>query len=147
MTAMEPLPSSLPLSPSSCFPPYFKFKFWKPLKIFSLGVAQAPGKAIFFPEILAQNKSALCRFASLAFSFILFQISSDVWLQHLFNQRTGKRKQSVYIYLLRGPLHSNSFFYFKIVATHKESDNVKFHKMTAYTIIKCSEVYMCFHNS
>ena len=55
MTAMEPLPSSLPLPPSSCFPPYLKFKFWMPLKIFSLGVAQAPRKANFFPEILAYN--------------------------------------------------------------------------------------------
>ena len=77
MTAMEPLPSSLPLPPSSRFPPYFKFKFWKPLKIFSLGVAQAPRKANFFPEILAYNKSALCRSASLAFSFVLFYTSSD----------------------------------------------------------------------
>ena len=49
--------------------------------------------------------------------------------------------------MLRGPLHSNSLFYVKIIATHKESDNVKFHKMTAYTIIKCSEFHICFHNS
>ena len=60
-------------------------------------------KANFFlAEILAYNKSALCRSASPAFSFVLFQTLSDLWLQHLFNLRSSKRNHSVYIYELRG---------------------------------------------
>ena len=51
---------------------------------------------MFIPSvILAYNKSALCCSASSEFSFVLFYILSDVWLQHLFNQRSGKRNQSV----------------------------------------------------
>ena len=36
-------------------------------------------------NILVYNKSALCRSASPAFSFVLFYTLSHVWLQHLFN--------------------------------------------------------------
>ena len=39
--------------------------------------------------------TALCRSASLAFSFVLFYTLSDIWLEHLFNKRSGKRNQSV----------------------------------------------------
>ena len=46
-------------------------------------------------EILAYNESALYRSASPVFSFVLFHILSDVWPQHLFDERSGKENQSV----------------------------------------------------
>ena len=45
--------------------------------------------------IYHRPKFALCRSASPACSFVLFYSLSDVWLQHLFNQRSRKRSQSV----------------------------------------------------
>ena len=33
---------------------------------------------------MASNKSALCRIASLAFSFVLIRTSSDAWHWHLY---------------------------------------------------------------
>ena len=61
-------------------------------------------------EILPYNKSALCRRASPAFSFVLLHTLSDVWLQHLFDERSGRRNQSVIsTRCMHGPLLSNSF--------------------------------------
>ena len=45
--------------------------------------------------LASYKESALCRSASPALSFLLFYTLSDVWLQHLFNWRSGKRNQSV----------------------------------------------------
>ena len=43
--------------------------------------------------LASYKESALCRSASPALSFLLFY--TDVWLQHLFNWRSGKMNQSV----------------------------------------------------
>ena len=73
-----------------------KFKFQEPLKIFSLGIVLALRKANFVTKILAYtDKSALCRSTSGAFSFVFFHTLSDVLLQYFFDQRSGKRNQSV----------------------------------------------------
>ena len=56
---------------------------------------------ILLGEILAYNKSALCRSASPTFRFVLLEI---------------RQKEPVsYIYVLRGPLHSKSFSYWSSV--------------------------------
>jgi len=49
---------------------FFKIQIFGAVIVFTFCIALALGKAILLAEILALNKSALCRSASLAFSFV-----------------------------------------------------------------------------
>ena len=49
---------------------------------------------IYYGPIFRLTKSALCRNASLAFSFVSFYTSSDVLLQYFFNWRSSEKSQS-----------------------------------------------------
>ena len=53
-------------------------------------------------EILALNLSALCRIASLAFSFVIIPTSSE---------RSDKKEPFGFIYTLIGPLAFKGFYY------------------------------------
>ena len=64
---------------------------------------------ILLVEILATNISALCRSASLAFSFV-FSRSSDAW-HEVFHKRDPAKLLASLIPALCGPLHSNVFIY------------------------------------
>ena len=66
-------------------------------------------------KILAYNKSALCLSASFAFNFVSLYTSSDVWLQHLLKLEIRQQEPVSYIDVLRGPLHSHSFFNSQLV--------------------------------
>ena len=77
------------------------------LRARALSVALVLGRLILFAEILASNKSFLCRVTSLAVSFVLIPTSSDAWHYHLrLHHGFGKKKPIGFNYALSGPLHA-----------------------------------------
>ena len=80
------------------------------LRARALSVALVLGRLILFAEILASNKSFLCRITILAVSFVLILTSSDAWHQHLrLHHGFGKKKPIGFNYALSGPLHAKVF--------------------------------------
>ena len=73
--------------------------------------ALALRRLILLAEILAYNKSALCRSASPEFSFVLFYSTLKVTSGYSISFLKIEQEEPVsHIYALRGPLHSNNFF-------------------------------------